>query len=344
MTHYRLAMVGFGNVGQALARLLLRKQEELQSKYDLTFSVTGIYTGRHGAAIDPQGLPLEQAVAAVRAGGMLDSLSAQPAPRSGVDFIRACPADVLFENTPVNHNTGQPAIDHLKAGLEAGMHAVTANKGPVVHGYRQLKETAARSGRKFRFESTVMDGAPIFSLWRETLVGADLAGFQGILNSCTNLILTRMEQGETFDQAVAYAQSIGIAETDPSADVDGWDAAIKVAALVTVLMDIPMTPQQVDRHSMREISPQMLSEARQAGKRWKLVCTARREGDRVTGRVAPEMVSPDSPLYSINGTSSYAQFETDVLPGLGIVESNPSPETTAFGLLADFLNVARASQ
>jgi len=341
MTHYRLALVGFGNVGQALARLLLRKQEQLQNQFDLTFSVTGISTGRHGAAIDPQGLPLAQAVEAASAGKSLEGFSRQPAPAGGVDFIRACPADVLFENTPVNHRTGQPAIDHLKAGLEAGMHAVTANKGPVVHGYGLLQETAKRHGKKFRFESAVMDGAPIFSLFREALPAADLIGFRGILNSCTNMILTHMEQGDTFDQAVAYAQSIGIAETDPSADVDGWDAAIKVAALATVLMGIPTTPQQVDRHGIREITPAMLGQAKTAGKRWKLVCTARREGAGLASQVAPEMVSPDSPLYSINGTSSYAQFEMDVLPGLGIVESNPSPETTAYGLLADFLNVVR---
>jgi homoserine dehydrogenase len=258
-----------------------------------------------------------------------------------VAFIRACRADVLFENSPVNVENGQPAIDHLKTALEAGMHAVTANKGPVVHGYRLLTETAKRAGRKFMFESTVMDGAPIFSLFREALPAANLRGFRGILNSCTNMILTHMEQGETFDQAVAYAQSIGIAETDPSGDIDGWDASIKVAALVTVLMGMPFTPQQVDRTGIRGITPAMLTEARAQGKRWKLVCTARREGDAVTGRVAPEMVSSDSVLYSVDGTSSFAQFETDVLPALGIVEGNPSTDTTAFGLLADFLNAVR---
>lgn len=341
MTHYRFAMIGFGNVGQALARLLIRKRNQLQSEYGLTFTVTGISTGRHGAAIDPAGLDLERALAVAREGGLLDILSVQPAPHDGVAFLRACPADVLFENSPVNVQTGQPAIDHLKTALEGGMHAITANKGPVVHGYRLLKDTAARCGRSFMFESTVMDGAPIFSLWRAALPAADLVGFRGILNSCTNMILGHMDQGETFDQAVAYAQKIGIAETDPSGDIDGWDASIKVAALVTVLMGTPFTPQQVDRTGIRGITPAMLADARGQGKRWKLVCAARREDDHVTGKVAPEMVLPDSPLYSINGTSSYVQFETDVLPGLGVVESNPSPETTAFGLLADFLNAVR---
>jgi homoserine dehydrogenase len=341
MTHYNFALVGFGNVGQALARLLMRKQDQLKSQFGVTWTVTGIATGRHGAAIDPQGIDLNRALEIAAAGGSLDALSRQPAPRQGAAFVQACPADVLFENSPVNVQTGQPAIDHLRTALEKGMYAFTANKGPVVHGYRMLQEIAARHGRKFLFESTVMDGAPIFSLFRESLPGADLTGFRGILNSCTNLILTRMEQGETFDQTVAYAQSIGVLEADPSVDVDGWDAAIKVAALITVLMDIPFTPQMVDVTGIRGITPEMLREARQQGKRWKLICTARRDGAGATGKVAPEMIGPDSPFFSINGTSAYCEFQTDVLPGLGIVENNPGPETTAYGLLADFLNAIK---
>ncbi len=337
MTHYDLALVGFGNVGRALARLLMSKQDELKSGYDVTFAVTGIATGRHGMAIDPDGIDLSKALALVEGGGSLNELSTQAIPASGVEFIRMCPAQVLFENSPVDHQTGQPAIDHLKTALDCGMHAITANKGPVVHAYRELTSLAAAHRRRFLFEATVMDGAPIFSLLRCALPAARLIGFQGILNSCTNLILTRMETGESFEQAVAYAQSIGIAETDPSGDIDGWDAAIKVAALVTVLMDIPLKPQQVDRQGIRSLSPTQLEAARLSGQRWKLLCTARKQGAGVTTRVAPALVSANSPLYSINGTSSYVQFELDVLPGLGIVENDPGPVTTAYGLLADFI-------
>ncbi len=186
-----------------------------------------------------------------------------------------------------------------------------------------------------------MDGAPIFSLFRGPLPAAELRGFKGILNSTTNMILEMMEQGKSFDEAVAHCQRIGIAETDPSGDVDGWDAAIKVAALSTVLMGIPFKPQQVERSGIRAVTPRMIAEARAAGERWKLVCTARREGDAVQGRVAAQRVAPTSPLYSISGTSSYVQFELDVLPGLGIVESDPGPETTAYGLLADLINAQR---
>jgi len=341
MIEQRLALVGFGNVGQALARLLMRKKELLAKDFGLTFKVTGIATGRHGMAINPEGLDLTQALEVMKSGGSLNTLSSQTVPGSVMEFIQTCPADVLFENSPVNVENGQPAVDHLKAALERGMHAITANKGPVVHAYRELTELAAAKKCRFMHESTVMDGAPIFSLFRGALPAAELRGFRGILNSCTNLLLELMEGGKDFGEAVSYAQSIGIAETDPSGDIDGWDASIKVAALITVMMGIPFKPQQVDRQGIRGVTPQMIREAQQAGERWKLVCTARRDGDKVEARVAPERVSAGSPLFSINGTSSFVQFETDVLPGLGVTENDPGPETTAYGLLADWLNAVR---
>ncbi len=342
MASLSLVLVGFGNVGQALARLLLRKRETLAQTFDLTFQVTGIATGRHGKAINPDGIDLQQALALAESGQSLARLSTEPAPEDIPAFIRACRGDVLFENTPVNHHTGQPAADYLRAALQKGMHAITANKGPVVHAYPELTGLAQAQGRRFLFESAVMDGAPIFSLFRGPLPAAELKGFHGILNSCTNLLLERMEAGQSFDEAVRYAQSIGITETDPSADIDGWDAAIKVAALATVLMGVPLKPQDIEREGIRGITPEMLAEARQAGERWKLVCRARREADgQMLAQVKPERVAPGSPLYSIQGTSSYVQFELDVLPGLGIVESNPGPETTAYGLLADLINAVR---
>jgi homoserine dehydrogenase len=150
-----------------------------------------------------------------------------------------------------------------------------------------------------------------------------------------------MESGGSFDDAVKYAQSVGLAETDPSADVDGWDAAIKVAAMINVLMDIPFTPQQVDRTGIRRITPEMVADAMTQGKRWKLVCSAERAGAAVIGRVAPEMVSPDSPFYQVAGATSIVQFKTDVLGDLSITEKDPTPDCTAYGLLADFVNAVR---
>lgn len=340
MSQSRLALLGFGNVGRALARLLQRKETELKEKYDITFSVTGIATGRHGSAIHPNGLDLEKALALVESDQSLSLITRYPTPNS-LEFIRNCSADVLFENSPVNHHNGEPAVTYLRTALELGMHAITANKGPVVHAYRELTELAGKMKRKFYFESTVMDGAPIFSLFRSALPAAQLSSLRGILNSTTNLILGRMENGESFEEAIQYCQQIGLAETDPSGDVDGWDAAIKVAALVTVLMGVPLKPQEVDRTGMRGITAKMVAEAKAQGKRWKLVCTAERDGNTVKGRVAPELVSPSSPLYSVEGSSSIVEFHTDTLSSLSIVEGNPGPETTAYGLLADFINAVK---
>ena len=350
MPHYNLALLGFGNVGRALARLLLRKQDELKTQYDITFSVTGIATGRRGAAVDPNGLPLEQALQIVESGGNLAAITNYQYPiTNNLDFIRASSAHALFENTPVSYNDGEPAFTHIRTALELGMHVLTANKGPVVHAHRELTALAKAKGVHFFHESTVMDGAPIFSLFRGTLPAAQLLSFRGVLNSTTNLILGRMENGESFEDAVQYAQSIGIAETDPSGDVDGWDAAIKVSALVTVLMDLPLKPHDVDRTGIGGLTAADIARAQAEGKRWKLVCSASRSTSRsatrtengVTARVAPELVGPESPMFGVSGTSSIVQFETDVLGQLSVVEDNPGPHTTAYGLLADFLNAVR---
>ena len=343
MSHYKLALLGFGNVGQALARLFISKRSELERDFDLTFDVTGLATGRHGMAIDLDGLDLERALGIISAGGSLAELNKGDIPLDSIDFIQRCGAHVLFENTPVNYQTGQPAVEHLRLALESGMHAITANKGPVVHAYKALTELATQHGIKFYFESTVMDGAPIFSLYREALPAARIRSLRGVLNSTTNLILSRMETGESFEEAVAYAQKIGIAETDPSGDIDGWDAAVKVAALATVILGIPLKPDQVDRQGIRGIGPTEIQRAHQEGGRWKLVCSAEREGDRVYARVAPEIVHQDSPIYGVEGTTSIVQFESDVLGLLSIIEADPGPHTTAYGLFADFLNAVRSS-
>ena len=340
MAHYKLAFLGFGNVGQALAQLLIRKKTELKEKHDLTFSVTGIATGSHGSLVNQNGIDLFGALELVRYSRSLSLLRSELVEDS-FEFIQKCKADILFENTSVNHETGQPALDHIRTALELGMHVCTAKKGPVVHGYRELRDLADANGVRFLHESTVMDGAPIFSLFREAIPVSNLLSFKGILNSTTNLILSRLEQGESFDDAVRYCQGIGIAETDPSGDVDGWDAAIKVAALVTVLMDISLKPQDVERTGIREITPVMVTDALEEGKRYKLICSAERDGDKIIARVAPELVSNTSPLYSVEGTSSVVEFNTDVLGKFSIVEQDPDTYTTAYGLLADFINAVK---
>jgi homoserine dehydrogenase len=344
--HYNLALIGFGNVARSLARLLLRKRDLLESQYEITFSFTGISTGRHGFAVDPNGLAIEEALGVVESGKSISPLSTFQVDDS-LSVIRHSSAHVIFENSPVNTKTGQPALDHIRTALELGMHAITANKGPVVHGYRELTALAKSRGKTFGFESTVLGGSPVFSVFRETFPLAELSSFKGILNATTNIILSRMENGESYEDAVRYCQSVGVAETDPTNDVDGWDAAIKVAALITVLMETPFTPQQVDPIGIRGITPDMISKASREGKRYKLVCSVEKDGDQIHARVAPELVDTSSPLYGMMNSSTGISFRTDVLPDYSITVSERQgmaggPVETAYGLFADFVNIARA--
>ncbi len=339
--HYKLALLGFGNVGRTTAELLLDKQTDLKESYGITFSITAIATGSKGRAINPAGLDIPKVLEATRAGAALEQFSLVSSSDS-LDFINKSGADVLFENSPVNYATGQPAIDHIRAALNLGMHVVTANKGPVVHAWHDLKALAKSKQRQFFHEATVMDGAPIFSLFRGALPAAKLRSFKAILNSTTNLILSRMENGESFDDSVKYAQEIGIAETDPAGDVDGWDAAIKIAALATVLMNTPLKPAEIERTGIRSITPEMIRAARTEGLRYKLICSAAQEQGVLKGKVSPELIPMSSPFYSVEGTTSIIQFQTDVLGDLTLIESDPGPHTTAYGLLADFVHAVTA--
>ena len=338
----RLVLIGFGNVGSALARLIVSKQSETLERYDLDLRVVAIATGTHGLALDANGLDLTRALEIRDHSGNLSELPPGTAQTDIPSLLKEIEAEAVLESVPVNYETGQPALSYLQAALERGMHAITSNKGPVVHGYHRLSEIAQANGLRFLFEATVMDGAPIFSTWREGLPGARLMSFRGILNSTTNYLLTEMEAGKSFESALEEAQAIGVAETDPSGDVDGWDAAVKVAALATVLMEAPLGIEEVERQGIGELDAAQIREAEGAGQRWKLICSVWREEDRVLGRVRPERLGPEDPLYHVRGTSSQITFSSDVLGDLTIMGTDPGPDTTAYGMFADLLNAVRA--
>jgi homoserine dehydrogenase len=355
---HNLCFLGFGNVNRTLIRLLEDRRQELQSRHGITYRITGIASRRLGWIADENGID-SGALLALSSDSTPGSWRTKPAlslskgvfaphnPGSNniESWLAAARADVLFEATSLNVATGQPAIDHIRAALNLGAHAITANKGPIVHAYRELRDLALAREKKFLFESTVMDGVPIFSLF-EQMPTIHLQGFHGILNSTTNVILSEMETGLTFDEALKKAQSLGIAETDATHDIDGWDAAVKTAALINVLMgsnenDIPIRLEEIAREGIRDLTPQALRNAKRDGWPFKLVCRAKRVGDRVEASVAPEKVLASSPMGKIAGTSSYIYFETDIFPGFAITEENPGLYATAFGMLADFV---RATQ
>jgi homoserine dehydrogenase len=252
------------------------------------------------------------------------------------EWLEKSRADVFFEASSLDVRTGEPAVEHLKTALELGAHAITANKGPIVHAYRELSALAREKNKKFLCEATVMDGVPIFSLFPLGLPALELRSFSGVLNSTTNVVLTEVEKGRSFDEAIRRAQAMGIAETDPSADLDGWDAAVKVAALAIVLMGVPVKLEQVQRTGIRELSEEKIRSVRSSGMRYKLVCRAERRGDGAECSVKPEMLLASDPMASLEGSSSAVRFELDYF-GLSIVEHNPGIEATGYGLLADFV-------
>jgi homoserine dehydrogenase len=337
---YNLCFLGFGNVNRTLVELLRDREAELLQGHGISFRITGIASRRLGWLADTNGLD------PARVGRILVSDKSQESDRRPPDvraWLSAARANVLFEATSLNVRTGQPAVDHIRAALTHGAHAITANKGPIVHAYRELRDLAAAQGKRFLFESTVMDGVPIFSFFDQLPV-IHLEGFHGVLNSTTNLILTEMGNGLTFDESLKKAQSLGIAETDAAHDIDGWDAAVKTAALITVLMDVPIKLEEIEREGIRNLGAEAVRVAKNAGRPYKLICRAKKEEKGITASVRPEPIPLADPMSQIAGTSSYIYFETDIFPGLALAEENPGLYATAYGMLADFVRIARNGQ
>lgn len=335
MKRFNLCLLGFGNVGRALVALLETKSEELRASYGIEWRITGVATRRMGMLASPGGFD----TAKLTAGNVAAHDGTLRDVREWLDAARA---DVLFETTSLEPLTGEPAISHVRAALEMGAHAVTANKGTVVHAYRELNELARARGRRFMFEATVADCLPVFSLFRETLPAARLEGFSGLLNSTTNVILEEIERGGTFDDGVRRAQALGIAETDPTYDVDGWDATVKVSALAGVLMNTPLGLDEVHREGIRDLNAGAIREAHAAGRSYRLVARASRAADgRISAFVRPEQIPRDDSFASVNGTSLMIRFELDVLPALSLIAHGPNLQSTAYGMLADFINAVR---
>jgi homoserine dehydrogenase len=336
MSSFRLGFIGFGNVNRTLVELLLKKSAELRERHNIEWSITGVASRRLGWRVNAPGFDARQLLRAIDSDSILKVDDGRGC-RNYTEWLNSARPDVVFEATSLNVENGQPAIDHIRGALERGAHVITANKGPIVHAYQELTELARSRGRQFLFESTVMDGVPIFTLFQNCLPAIEVKGFKGILNSTTNVILRGMEQGLSFDESLAEAQRLGIAETDASHDIDGWDAAVKVSALVTVIIGIPLPPQQVAREGIRGLSGDVVRNARAAGAPYKLICRATRQESGVSASVRPEQVLLNDPMALVNGTSSILQFETDIFPGLTITEDNPGLYATAYGMLADFI-------
>lgn len=305
--------------------------------------VVGISTRRHGALFEGTGLDALRIAQRVAGGDVVASTSTSPSAERLLEQFGSLGAEVrvLIETTTLDVQSGEPAISHVRAALSSGAHVITANKGPVAHAYRALSEEARAAGRQFLFEGAVMDGIPIFNLVRETMPGVTIEGFRGVVNSTTNHILTAMERGESFDAALARMQAAGVAEADPSLDVDGWDAAAKVAALANVWMDAGLTPQDVRREGISASDGPRVAEAPGRGERVKLVGRARRTASGVEAAVELQALPADDPLGSLDGQANALELDTDILGRVVITQRDGGLEKTAYALFADLMTIVR---
>ncbi len=331
-----MCLIGFGNSGRELCRILLERKDRITELTGKKVEVVAVATKSRGNLVKSDGLDLKELLKIV---GNTSGFHGHPSHTQvdTVDVIKESRADVLIELSTLSIKDGQPALAHIEIALNHGMHIITANKGPIAWGYKHLKEKADRKGRQLLFESTVLDGTPVFNLVKRTLPDCRVEGFSGILNSTTNYILGEMESGLSYDDALQEAKDQDFVEADPDLDVKGWDAAAKTAVLINVLMDGNVTPLEIDRKGIDGITRDQVETALKANKRYKLICEGYHQGGRIYGRVSPQALDSDHIFCAINASSSILCLQTEMMGEICIVENNPEIRQTAYGIYSDLL-------
>jgi homoserine dehydrogenase len=335
----RLIFIGFGTVGQGLAGLLVRKKKFLSENYGLDFTVVGIADKLKGSVHRPEGIDLQEALNKVDAGESLSGFSEYKYDGEALDLIKEADADVMLEATYTDIESGEPATSHIREALEKKMNAVTTNKGPVALYYQELKTLAQEKGVRFLFEGTVMSGTPLINFIRENLAGCDIKEIKGILNGTTNYILTRMEEGLSYEEALKKAQDLGYAEAVPDADVLGWDALAKVTILAKVFFNAEGKPFDYPCEGITGITAASIVEAKSRERRFKLIGKVWREGSYVKASVAPEEVDLFHPLASVMGATNAVTITTDALEDVTVVGPGAGKEATGYSMLSDLITI-----
>jgi homoserine dehydrogenase len=334
-----LAFIGFGTVGKGLAELLLKKEAKLKERYNFEPKVVAISDKLKGAIYKPDGINLKEVLAIEAKTGKVDSY---PAPFKGMDpiaTIKDTNAQVIIEVTYTNLKTGEPAITHVKTALVNKKHIATTNKGPPALALEELEKLAEKKGVSFLYEGAVISGTPVFSLWRDGLRGARIEAMEGILNGTTNYILTQMEEGKNYEAALKDAQAKGYAEADPTGDVEGWDPTGKIVILANKLMGGKLKVAEVERKGITSITPQDINQAKNKGKRIKLIARAWKEEGKIKAKVTPERLLLTNLLANINGPTNALTLTTDVLGEITMAGPGAGKEETGYALLNDLLEI-----
>ncbi len=339
----KLAFIGFGTVGQGLAEILLESKEELAQKYNFHYKVVAISDKLKGAIYHPEGINLKQALDLAKSKKSLEEYDG--AKEYGWDSLKTITdtnANVIIEVSWTDIKTGEPALTHVKTAIENGKHVVMTNKGPVAIAAQELMTLASKHNVEIRFEGTVLSGTPALNLGLRNLAGSRITEIYGIVNGTTNYILTEMENGLSYQEALKKAQELGYAEADPTGDVEGWDAVGKVVILANVLMGASITKDNVEREGITKITPEDIKQAQQEGKRWKLIARLRKtDDDRIIASVRPEKIPLSDPLANIMGPTNALTFRTKYLGDVTIIGPGAGRLATGFALLTDLLDINR---
>jgi homoserine dehydrogenase len=346
MHTYRLAIIGFGNVGQGFTQILRDEGSELVQQYGARFQIVAVCDLLKGSVHDPKGIDPAALLDAIAATGKLDRL-ATPDRReawNALETIERSHADVIIELSYTDLKTGEPAITHLRHALELGKHVVTTNKGPIALKYPELKALAEKNNVEIGAEGTVMSGTPSLRMAQELLAAARIRKIQGIINGTTNYILTQMEAGATYADALKDAQAKGYAEADPTGDVEGFDAAGKVVITANLLMGQSLTLADVDRQGITQLTPTDIAEAKAAGERWKLIGRVETIGDKCNASVKPTRLPINHPLASVSGATNAITFSTDLLGDVTLVGPGAGRIETGYAIVGDLLAIHRKQQ
>ncbi len=340
---HRLALIGFGTVGQAFANVVQLKQAEMKKRYHCALQIVAVSSLSKGSLYHPDGLDITALLDTVKTSGTFDSYPDENGLRRGWDnlkIIRHSNADTIVEVSYTDMATGQPALDHCRTALAHGKHVVTSNKGPAALACGELLALAQANGAHFYFESTVMAGTPSLRMPQIALAGNEISAVRGILNGTTNYILTQMEAGTSYIDALQQAQQLGYAEADPTADVEGIDALAKVLILAQTVMNCELNKNDISCRGISHLTLKDIETARDQGKRWKLIGEVSKQGGQVAARVHPEMLPLSDPLAQVMGTTNAITYHTDLLGAVTLVGPGAGGTETAAGILTDVINLA----
>ncbi len=339
---FKLAFAGFGVVARGLCEILKEKEEMLKKRYDLKWKVVAISDFKLGSIANENGIDIGQLLETVNRGARIDDLEAPVKGWDVLEMIEKSGANTLIEVTYTDVRTGEPAMTHVKAAFNKGMHVVSTNKGPVVKEIRGLRELAAKKGVTYGIEGVVISGTPVVNLAKYTLAGNNITEIRGILNGTTNYILTKMEEGMGYEEALKKAQELGYAEADPTGDVEGWDALGKVVILTNVVLGAKLAGEDVDREGITKITPGQIAEAKAAGMKWKLIGSVKLLPDgKIEAFVKPMKLPASDPLTGISGATNAVTFVTDELGPVTIIGPGAGKRETGFSLLIELINICR---